>query len=199
MPRIVLVAADATTRRRAAAALAAAHGMFDLDALAACALAGAWDDVRAAARRLDVDEHALVTLLDHAARPTMRAAAAMVRPLLQHVSWSRGSCPACGAPPILAELRGTDGERVLRCGRCASAWRFPRLVCPACGERDHRRLGSLHVEGEAEFRRVDYCDTCRTYVKAVAALDPLDVNALLEEDLRSAVLDFVALERGLRR
>jgi hypothetical protein len=36
-------------------------------------------------------------------------------------------------------------------------------------------------------------------VKAVAALDPLAATALLEQDLGTAGLDFVALERGLRR
>ena len=171
----------------------------DVNALADAALAGDWESVLAAAPRLDVDEYALVAALDYAARPVLRAAAARVSALVADARWERGTCPACGAPPLLAELRGKAGGRVLRCGRCASAWPFPRLGCPACGEHDHRRLGALHGEGEEDYRRAEYCASCRSYLKTVAVLDALTPDGVIEEDLATAALDLAAVERGYHR
>jgi FdhE protein len=173
--------------------------VVDVDALAEAAQAGDWQSVMEAARRLDVDEYALVTTLDYASRPVLRAAAARVADALSTAPWGRGTCPACGAPPLLAELRGKERERVLRCGRCATAWPYPRLGCPACGERDHRRLRALHGEGEGEHRRVDCCDSCQCYLKCVAVLDPLTASGIIEEDLATVALDLIAVERGYHR
>ncbi|MGQ0540167.1 MAG: formate dehydrogenase accessory protein FdhE, partial [Gemmatimonadaceae bacterium] len=116
----------------------------------------------------------LAVLLDHAVRPALRAGAVAVQSVLADVRWSRGTCLACGSLPLLAELRGGDYERsrTLRCGRCACAWSYHRLACPTCGERDHRRLSYLHVDGESEHRRAECCKTCGFYLKAVAVLDP---------------------------
>lgn len=169
------------------------------------ALAGAWtgigDAVASTAR--DIDEQTLITLLDHAARPALRAAAARVRDIIDAARWTRGTCPGCGAPPLLAELRapssGGERERFLRCGRCESAWRYPRVGCPGCGTIDHRSLRYLHVEGEEEFRRAMVCEACHEYVKEVAVLDPLGSTALLEEDFATVALDLMAVERGYRR
>lgn len=198
-------AADAA--RAVVAALDAAAANADM--LAAHALAGEWDAARDLARRLDVDEDALVTVLDYAVRGALRGANVRVRALLDRRaasdgvgarSWERGVCPACGAPPALAELRGgKEQSRTLRCARCDGAWAFPRLACPACGERDHRKLVALSGEGEESYRRADCCDTCGTYVKAVATLSPLSPDALMETDLATAALDMVAIERGYHR
>jgi len=182
-----------------AGALERAHTALDGDVVARAALAGDWESIMAAAPRLDVDEYALVTVLDYASRPALRAGAERVAEALHVEPWRRGTCPACGAPPLLAELRGKESERVLRCGRCATAWAFPRLACAACGERSHRRLGALHGEGEEEHRRADYCEACKSYVKAVAVLDPLTPAGLIEEDLATVALDLVAVERGYHR
>ena len=175
------------------------------DALARATLAGAWDDVASelTSGSRSVDEQAVITLLDYAARPTLRAAAAAVRDVIAAARWRRGSCPGCGAPPLLAELRappsGGERERFLRCGRCESTWPYPRVGCPGCGTTDHRSLRYLHVEGEEEFRRAMTCDRCQGYVKEVAVLDPLSFDALLEEDLGTVGLDLMAVERGYRR
>jgi FdhE protein len=167
--------------------------------LATAAIAGDWEAIETAATRHDTDPYVAVVLLDYAVRPWLRLAAQVVKPLVAASGWSAGHCPACGALPLLAELRGAERERVLRCGRCASAWGFPRLCCPSCGERQHQHLSYLHSEGQAEFRRADVCHTCRSYLKAIAVLDPLTPVELLEADLESAALDFAAVERGYHR
>jgi formate dehydrogenase accessory protein FdhE len=175
------------------------HATALATALAAAVLSGAFDAVGELAVRLRVDAHALVTLLDYAARPALRAGAAAVHPSIVAAGWGRGSCPACGAAPALSVAHGKDGERSLHCGRCATSWPFPRVRCAGCGERNHRRLGVLHAAGEAEFRRVEVCETCRRYLKSVAALDAPSPDTLLELDLATAALDFAALDRGYHR
>jgi FdhE protein len=194
------LSADATAggaARTLGAAFAAPEARPDAELCAEAAMRGAWDAVAALARAHGLDEDAFVTIADYSARPVLRAASAQLRALLQETTWSRGYCPACGAPPLLAELRG--GERILRCGRCAAAWSYPRMRCSSCGEDDHRKLGYLHGEGEGEFRRADRCDSCGSYLKAIAVLDPLGADALLEEDLASAALDLAAVEQGYHR
>ncbi len=173
--------------------------------LAEMAQAGAWDAIGALAERLGLDPDIAITLLDHAARPALRAAAATLEELIKQSHWSQGMCPACGATPLLGELRGggvsgaAEQERVLRCGRCAAAWSFPRLRCTKCGETNHRRLAYLHGKGEESYRRAETCASCKTYLKNVAVLAPLDVTELLSADLTTAVLDISAVERGFHR
>jgi FdhE protein len=199
------LAAEPAAGAPAAAAAAVADALErgplagDAAALAVAALTGDWSTLHAAARRAAVDEAALATVADYVVRPALRRAAASLEGEVQGSGWAGGECPVCGAPPLLAELRGGEGERTLRCGRCAAGWSFPRVGCPGCGSRDHRVLGYLHGEGEDAYRRADWCRACGRYVKAIAALDRLAPDALLEEDLASAGLDMVAVERGFHR
>jgi FdhE protein len=158
-----------------------------------------WDEIGSLAAGLGLEPHALIALADYAARPALRAGALVVKPLTEGASWSRGTCPACGAAAALSVRAGKEGDRSLFCARCGTGWRYPRVRCPACGEGDHRRLGALHATGEGDYRRADVCDTCRSYVKSVAALDPPDPDGLLRLDLDTAALDFTAIELGYHR
>jgi FdhE protein len=112
-----------------------------------------------------------------------------------------GRCPACGALPGLAELapNGAHAARRLRCLRCAAGWPYLAVGCPQCGERDHRRLAYVHAEGSFDHRRVQWCATCRFYVKELATLDSFDADRLLEADLASSALDEAAVSRALWR
>ena len=195
--------AAATSERLSAASGALTSTDFSCDGLTAAALAGAWGPIFEWAPSLDLDVEALVTLVDFAARPALQAGAASVapllKPLLDEPRWTRGHCPGCGATPVLSVIRGKERERRLHCGRCATAWAFPRVRCPSCGERNHERLHYLHPEGEGEYRRAEVCDTCRVYIKCVALLDAPGADRLLALDLETAALDFLALEAGYVR
>jgi FdhE protein len=113
--------------------------------------------------------------------------------------WRAGYCPVCGGWPTLAELRGLERRRVLRCGRCAAGWAREVLHCTFCGERDHRRQGALVPEEGGELVRIETCDTCGGYMKALTTLRPTPPWALPLEDLRTLPLELKAVERGFSR
>jgi formate dehydrogenase accessory protein FdhE len=170
---------------------------LSLDQCTDVALAGAWEAVQPLASMLDLDEYALVTILDYAARPALLGAAGRVGHLLASFDRVCPFCPICGSAPLLAELSGKDGVRSLRCARCGTRWRYPRLACVWCGEEN--ALSALHGEGDAGVRQADCCDRCRGYLKAIAVLSPLDYGALMKIDLETAGLDLAAVERGYAR
>lgn len=110
-------------------------------------------------------------------------------------------CPACGEPPLAAVLRDDREAETLRrtlvCPRCAGEWDFPRVVCPACGEERPEKLPRLSAAG-LPWLRIDACETCRTYLKAVDLSQDPEAEPMVD-DLASAALDLVARERGYAR
>jgi FdhE protein len=113
--------------------------------------------------------------------------------------WDHGYCPVCAAWPILAERRGLDRTRRLRCGRCATEWQVQWLYCIYCGERNHDQLGSLEPEDGGEVLKVETCATCQGYLKSIACLQAFPAFELLLQDLQTVELDLVALDQGYRR
>lgn len=113
--------------------------------------------------------------------------------------WGAGYCPVCAGWPTLIEMRGLERRRVLRCGRCATGWGRDVLHCAFCGERDHRRQGSLLPDDEAELLRLEVCRACNGYVKVITTLRPKAPWAIALDDLRTLPLEWTALERGYRR
>jgi FdhE protein len=111
--------------------------------------------------------------------------------------WLRNYCPACGAPPAMAQLVGIDPGRLrlLSCGRCRTRWRYRRTGCPFCENRDDHRLAVLDVEGEGGLR-IDYCESCRGYLKTYNGVGH---ETILLADWTSLHLDVIARDRGLKR
>ena len=175
------------------------------------------DDAEAiarAARERDLDPGAFASLLEFALQPVLWAAAARCAELTDIDKWDRGYCPICGAWPTLAELVGAEKRRVLRCGRCGAWWSWLVLLCPYCGNDDHRSLGTLREAdserpsvdvarpGPAEPRakdRVDVCERCHGYVKAVATFTSVPTVRLAAEDAATVHLDIGAREAGYTR
>jgi FdhE protein len=108
----------------------------------------------------------------------------------------RPLCPFCGEKPVAAVLRpeGDGGKRTLLCSLCFTEWEFRRLLCPHCGEEDKEKL-PIYTAEEMPHVRVEACDTCRVYLKAV----DLTKNGLAVpevDELASIVLDLWASEHG---
>ncbi len=114
----------------------------------------------------------------------------------QEECWFRSYCPTCGALPSMGQLVGTDPDRrrYLSCGHCATRWWYRRTGCPFCTDKNNYRLAILAVEGEA--LRIDYCDSCRGYLKTYVGEGD---EVIFLADWTSIHLDLIAQDRGLKR
>lgn len=133
-----------------------------------------------------------------AAVPLLRACARTIGSEVS-AAWWEGYCPLCGAWPTLAEFRGLERKRWLRCGRCGTGWEVPWLRCPFCAETSHENLGYLAPEDGETSRKVEVCDTCKGYVKAEPTVRELPWWGVLLDDVATVALDVAALDRGYHR
>jgi FdhE protein len=113
--------------------------------------------------------------------------------------WAYGYCPICGSRPALAEIRGLNGTRYLRCGCCGADWRIEWLRCPFCGESDHEKLGSLLSANRLDRETIAVCDGCQGYVKTITTLTPIRPEHVVLQDLATLALDVAALGHDYRR
>ena len=156
------------------------------------------ESIARAAAAAGVDAHRLAAVAQLAVIPVLHACAMRHRARVAE-DWLHGYCPVCGAWPTLAEVRGLERNRRLRCGRCSTDWPIPVLRCPFCSELHHDKLHSLLPEGDEQIRRVDVCETCKGYIKGFSTLQPLTVRGIALADLTTVELDIVAQERGYER
>ena len=158
------------------------------------------------ARRLaheDLADHATAFVAEAVLQPLAELVAAdsatTRRPSEVAAGLPSATCPVCHDRPTVASLRdaGHGARRTLVCGLCLSEWDYPRVLCPACGEQQFDRLPVYSTDALPHVR-LDGCDGCRTYVKAVdLTRDGLAVP--LVDDLASVTLDLWAREHGYRR
>jgi FdhE protein len=111
--------------------------------------------------------------------------------------WLRRYCPTCGSLPAMAQLVGLDPGRMrlLSCGCCGTRWQFRRIGCPFCERADTHYLSAIVIEGE-KYLRIDYCQSCRAYLKTYNGEGS---ESLYLADWTSLHLDIIALDRGLKR
>jgi hypothetical protein len=103
--------------------------------------------------------------------------------------YTGGLCPFCGEIARLAEARGIEQHRLLRCARCAAAWHTPRLACPFCQSSSSRDLDVHYLESQPERARLLTCRACDGRLKIITTLAPLSPPALLVADLATIHLD----------
>lgn len=117
-------------------------------------------------------------------------------------AWAAGrrqaGCPHRWAAALLREdVEAGALRRSLVCGLCAAERPQPRVACPGCGEEDPAKL-PRYVAAEIPWIRIEACDACKGYLKAVD-LSKEPAAEPLVDDLASAALDVVARERGGRK
>jgi FdhE protein len=110
--------------------------------------------------------------------------------------YTHSRCPFCNRKPGLGVLRqqGDGARRSLMCSFCLAEWEFRRIVCPGCGEENNARL-PVYTATDFDYTRVECCDTCHAYLKAV----DLTKNGLAEpmvDEMAAAPLDLWAQEHG---
>lgn len=185
---------------------AATDGRLDLRQLIEEAFVRHADHLWEIALRADVDGDLLQALSGLSVAPLLRAYAEKLLPLVdaaddaspRSARWSAGYCPIDGAWPLLAELRGVEQQRYLRCSACGIGWPARRLVCAFCANDDFRGLTYFQVKGEARFK-VEVCGRCNGYLKLANAFDPAPPALVALDDLGSVHLDLAAIERGHAR
>ena len=183
--------------KAAAPAAASRAGAIDPAALLAAAAALDTDALAAAAGAVGLDADRARALAHPAALPLLAACAARADAV--PVGWPHGYCPVCGAWPALAELRGLELSRQLRCGRCGADWPAAWLACVFCGNDDHEALGGLVSEVAGTMRRVDMCRRCQGYLKTVTTLTARTHAEVVLEDLATVAYDVSALDQGAAR
>ncbi|GBD16994.1 Protein FdhE [bacterium HR26] len=174
-------------------------GRLDAVALLAASIAHREIEFERLAVQASVPASLLTVVGQALALPVLGACWRRARDLVRQLEWRDGYCPVCGAWPALAELRGLERSRWLRCGRCASEWSYPHQKCPFCGNADHRTLRYLAEEGKQDTQRVEVCEACRGYLKTFSTITAWSLGDLLLQDLTTVELDLVALDREYRR
>jgi formate dehydrogenase maturation protein FdhE len=121
------------------------------------------------------------------------------RPVGREVSAGERYCPFCGGSPQVSFLQNKEttaesGNRDLICATCLSSWGFRRVVCANCGEERPAKLGYFHSP-EFEHVRIEACDTCHHYIKAVD-LTRVGFAAPIVDEIDAAPLDLWAREHG---
>jgi FdhE protein len=158
-------------------------GAADLHAWALDGLSDRTAELDAKAASLGIDPGLARSVLRLALLPTLSRLTDRLSPVRPEGLWTAGHCPHCGGPPTLAESRGLEQRRVLRCGLCAAAWAGDRLRCPFCGESDHRRLRQLSAEGESDRYRLAVCEACGGRLRVVSTLVELSPPGILVAEL----------------
>jgi FdhE protein len=184
------------TEAQRATARAVDAASFQHGALLQAIIVGDGETLERLAAECGAEPALLATLGQLAALPLLWACGRRAAPLVSESGWQHGYCPVCAAWPTLAELRGLERTRWLRCGRCGSGWSFHQATCPFCGVSDRRANGYLAPEQAREARRAMTCDACQRYLKTMTtfgAMPPAEIGLM---DAQTIELDVAALEHG---
>jgi FdhE protein len=127
---------------------------------------------------------------------------ARTTPTDRQLTMTDNRCPFCGGVPQLSVLHGPGGPlqgggRSLVCATCLTVWPFRRVLCAYCGEEDERKLAYFQSP-DLDHVRIDACDTCHRYLKAVD-LTRLGLAVPLVDEVAGAPLDIWAREQGYEK
>ena len=199
--RVLALAAEAGPQAiglRAAAGDDPSGAPLDTRAFLEAAVNADGDRLDALARSLDIDPDALAAVATLAVMPLLQALRRRFGSAVDP-RWDEGCCPICGGWPHLAEQRGLERTRRLRCARCGGDWAQPGIRCPYCGVVGHEARAALVSEQDGEARKVETCSACRGYLKSVSTLRAWAGDEVALIDLATVDLDLVALEREFER
>lgn len=124
--------------------------------------------------------------------PYLQLAGENIMPRIPPEAWDRGYCPVCGGTPSFAVAQAEPAFRTLLCSRCNSEWRFRRLGCPFCLERDHQ----TYYTGEEEGYRLYVCEACQRYLKTFDMRESAAERCLPVESIATVAMDVAAQEKG---
>lgn len=161
------------------------------------ALLNAEDDYfREVEKSLGIDTKALAFVAYSSIKPSVVHCAQQLAAYLEpDQPWEKGFCPICGSAAGFS-LFEDEGQRILFCGFCWHQWAAQRIYCPFCENKDSSALHYYFSETEKDYR-VDACDKCKTYIKAVDTRNadriiyaPLEFVASLHLDIKAQEMGF---------
>lgn len=141
-------------------------------------------------------ERTLATnILWEALAPFYRKCGTILAFRMDQALWQRGYCPVCGSAPLMGLFREEDGLWLVECSLCHTMWNVQRASCPFCPES----LGALEYLyiGDDSTRRVQYCSSCRVYLKTVDLRGSGREVLLPLEDIVTCDLDLAARQEEL--
>ncbi|MFZ3138338.1 MAG: formate dehydrogenase accessory protein FdhE [Thermodesulfovibrionales bacterium] len=178
---------------------------IDLKELFGKLIAGDKAYIDSVGEKTELNRWLLLFLAESSINPFFEAYADKLKGYVDQESWFRNYCPVCGSQPVIGELRNTgglvevEGARFLVCSSCGFEWRFKRLACPFCGNENHEKLRYFNTEADGKGYRVDVCEECKKYIKAID-LRELNVEVVpLVEDMGTLHLDILARKEGYKR
>lgn len=120
-----------------------------------------------------------------------------VKKISDFTLWRMSYCPTCGQTATIAKHREEDGARVLECWLCHAQWYYPRVECPYCNNKDHKKLRFFYVPGDRS-RQVHVCEVCKSYLKTIDSKG-MEKDAILDlESIATAYLDVLAEREGYK-
>ena len=153
----------------------------------------AYFDKTAAA--LETDKNALAFVAYSSLKPSVVVCAEQLSVYLEDLAtWEKGYCPICGNFPGLAVL-DHDGRRRLHCSFCWTTWPAKRIFCPFCEKTGGKNLHTVYSKDEKDLR-VDVCDDCKKYLKAVDTRATERIIYPPMEQIASLHLDIKARQKG---
>lgn len=146
----------------------------------------------------NVSSEIFTFVVSQAVGPFLHRYARELRENFADSSWLKGRCPICGGEALMAKLTKETGSRVLHCHLCATEWQFKRVECPFCGNDDQSTLRFFRDDRNPVYR-VDVCERCKGYLKAMDERETDEPACLFVEHLVTVHLDIVAEREGYQR
>lgn len=145
---------------------------------------------------LNIEKKILLLIAYNSLKPSLTHCALQLSSYLdEDNAWEKGYCPICGSIPAISMFED-EGKRFLVCSFCWHRWSAQRIYCPFCDNRDSKTLHYLYSDQEKDYR-VDVCDSCKTYIKAVDTrkadriiYPPLEFVATLHLDIKAQEMGF---------
>lgn len=144
----------------------------------------------------EADSKLVSNILWEALAPFYRKCGSIFASDMDQSLWQRGFCPVCGSGPLMGMFRDEDGLWLLECSLCHTLWNVQRARCPFCSESEGS-LDYLYIEDDTG-RRVQYCSSCKVYVKTVDLRESGREAVLPLEDIVTYELDLAAGREGLK-
>ncbi len=170
-------------------------GRFAPDLFLSAVLGGRGTEAREIAAQIGLEVELLAFVLTQIGKPVVEKRAEALQPSIKGLSWNKGYCPICGSFPELSLIKEKEGQRWLRCGFCASTWRFHRSSCPFCDAQESGGLEVIFVEGR-EYERVEVCHQCRKYIPGIDVRNLADEVVLEAAGFALMPLEAIAQGKG---